>query len=239
MTVAAEYKNYFHYIDEGWAKEPKRFFVKLKQLIEQAQLPAEANCLDVGCATGELVAYLQKYFPDFSYTGIDVFDELIREAKKNQTSGFLLQNILDKNKLMDKQFDLITVMGVMSIFDYSELLRFWGNIFSYAKPGGYIYVFSPLNEYGVDSLIKHRKYKNKTAGDWECGWNIYAKETIEDILGQYSCSFNFNRFQIDIDIPRQEDPIRTWTIKTESQNRQLMNGLKLLVDHYFVEVQKV
>lgn len=238
MTVEAQYRNYSHYIDEGWAKEPKRFFVKLKQLIENISLPEKACCLDVGCATGELIAYLQYRFPDLSYTGIDIFEDLITAAKHRVKSKFLVQSVLDENKSMQNKFDLITVMGVMSIFDEYELDKFWKNIFSMAKPGAYIYVFSPLNEFGVDALIKHRKYQNQVAGEWESGWNIYAKETMVKLLDSYCCDYKFYPFQIDIDIAPQNDPIRTWTTSTSAKKRQLTNGLKLLVDHYFIEVHK-
>jgi len=239
MTQAV-YNNYQHYLQEGWSKEPKSSFKQLKNLLKAAQLPANSLCLDVGCASGELVHYLTNCFPSFSFVGVDVFEELIVTAKELQPKHeFLHESVLTLPMTMNEKYDLVTVIGVMSIFDETELSLFWDRLFAVTKPGGRIIVLSPLNEYGVDAIIKHRKGDHDHVGQWEAGWNIYSTETINSILSAYPCSTELKRFQIDIDLAPKQDPIRTWTFKTENNARQLTNGLKLLVDHYFISVCKL
>lgn len=38
------------------------------------------------------------------------------------------------------------------------------------------------------------------------------------------------------DLKPKEDPVRTWTMRTETNERQLTNGLKLLIDHYLLKI---
>lgn len=236
----ARYCNYQHYIHEGWAKEPKQFFIALRDLLTCAESPSNASCLDVGCATGELISFLSGNFVKYSFVGMDIFPALIAKAQTLLPQHrFIEESILSLPSQMSRQFDIVTVMGVMSIFDEDELGRFWQNVFKALKPGGSAYVLSPLNEYGVDTIIKHRKRVGYVMGEWERGWNIYSMDTIKEILAQYGCEYSFKKFQINMDISPKEDPVRTWTIQTNSNPRQLMNGLKLLIDHYFIKVTKL
>ena len=44
------------------------------------------------------------------------------------------------------------------------------------------------------------------------------------------------RFKLPIVIERKDDPIRTWTHPTNSDPLQLINGLQLLINHFFIVV---
>ena len=236
----ARYKNYYHYIQEEWSSQPKQSFLRLLHMVEQDKLPNNSHCLDIGCATGELIHFLSNHYSNFHFTGVDIFDALLDKAKNVLPKHtFLNQSVLNFPLEMTEKFDLITAVGVMSIFDEKELVTFWENILSAAKPGGKIYIFSPLNEYGVDLITIHRKRINARVGSWEKGWNIYSLETMHDILSSYSCAFAFEKFEVTLDLPRREDPVRTWTMTTASRSRQLTNGFKLLIDHYFIKVTKL
>ena len=236
MTQGA-YRNHQHYIAEGWSSEPKESFKALAALVAAAELPSGARWLDIGCATGELIGCLSGVFADFQFTGVDVTEDLLGVARKLLPEAeFVKASATVLPATMRGQFDVVTAIGCMSIFDDNEIGAFWDNLIGAAKPGGLVIVLSPLNEFGIDAIIRHRKRIAGVAGAWEAGWNVYSLETIKSLLTDRGCDVRFERFEIPFDLPRKPDPIRTWTMKTESRDRQLTNGLKLLVDHYFCVV---
>ena len=60
----ARYRNFGHYITEGWNAAPKQSFQRLAAIVESARGEAfHGDLLDVGCATGELISYLSSRFP--------------------------------------------------------------------------------------------------------------------------------------------------------------------------------
>ncbi|HAT1993465.1 TPA: class I SAM-dependent methyltransferase [Legionella pneumophila] len=235
--MSAQYKNYQHYLIDGWKKEPKEMFKFIASKMDAIQLPDKANFLDVGCATGEFIYYLSSRFSQFRYTGIDVFDDLILECKKLQPEKtFLNASVLDLPKSFDKKFDIITVVSVISIFDENELSLFWNNLFRAIKDGGVIFLLSPFNEFGVDCEIRHRKRIDNNRGDWERGWNIFCKETIIEHIESRCNSWEFHPFKFNLNLNPRKDPVRTWTMKTEHNDKQLVNGLKLMIDHYLLQI---
>jgi SAM-dependent methyltransferase len=233
------YRNYEHYIREGWAEAPKQSFLRLEALLRAANPPPDARLLDVGCATGELIHFLATAFPGFQFTGVDVFEPLLDAARRRlPQQRFLGASALDLPPEMTGSFELVTAIGVMSIFDDTELLSFLDNLIRVARPGGRVLILAPLNEYGVDCIIRHRKRLGGQLRAWETGWNIHSQQTLAELLQDRCRGWRFHPFQIEIDLERREDPVRTWTIRTEAKQRQLTNGLKLLIDHYFIEIDR-
>lgn len=236
--TGASYANFGHYISEAWAASPKQTFRELAAHIARLRgADAAGNLLDVGCATGELVAYLSTVFPKLRATGADVFDPLLEEARKRVPSAtFVKGSALELPRELRGAFDIVTAMGVMSIFDEREIAAFWENLLDAARPGGIVIVLAPLNEHGVDTMIRHRKRMGGRALGWETGWNIHAIETVAEILAARGRAVRFERFRFEGELAPRDDPVRTWTLATADNPRQLTNGLKLLVDHYFMIV---
>jgi SAM-dependent methyltransferase len=237
--TSADYRNYGHYIGEGWSREPKELFKSLTaHLVAEKGMPLSGRLLDVGCATGELIAFLGARHPELRCTGVDVFPDLLFEARRLLPTGeFVEASALAIPDSFAEAFDIVLAVGVMSIFDETEIARFWQQLVGAARPGGIIIVCSPLNEYGVDTMIRHRKRPGGRAGPWEGGWNIFAKETIVEVLEPLGCAPRFEPFHLELNLERRDDPVRTWTLATEHNPNQLTNGLKLLVDHSFIIVR--
>ena len=235
----AGYRNFGHYIGEGWSQEPKQSFVALaKHLIEERGAVA-GELLDIGCATGELIGYLGSQFPNLRSTGVDIFDELLTQARQNLPSvNFVKASALDLPAAFADRFDIVTAVGVASVFDDSDIERFWRSLLQAARPGGTVAVLSPLNEYGVDAVIRHRKRRDGVPLAWETVWNVFAIDTIQTIVRDLGASLRIERFAFEGVLERRPDPVRTWTLATAENPQQLTNGLKLLVDHYFMLARK-
>lgn len=232
----AKYRNFAHYIGEGWSAEPKQSFVALAAHLETERGPEPAGeLLDVGCATGELIGYLSAQFPGLRCTGVDLFDELLVQGRKNlPAASFHTASALALPAPLHRRFDVVTAIGVASVFDETEIEVFWRNLVGAARPGGTVVVLSPLNEFGVDTIIRHRKRRDGSPLPWETGWNVFATETISGIVQSLGATLRIERFRFDGELKPKADPVRTWTLATEKDPKQLTNGLKLLVDHYFM-----
>lgn len=239
MTEPA-YRNHKHYISEGWSREPKETFKALISLLKREGVERLPSILDVGCATGELLGYLTSVWSEGRRVGVDVTEDLLQEGRRLLPRvEFMKASALALPQTLHAQFDLVTSIGCMSIFDEVEIERYWDNLLSATRPGGLFIVLSPLNEFGVDAIIHHRKRGETGPGAWEKGWNIFSQKTIDEILKGRGIQARFERFEIPFDLRPRADPIRTWTMRTEQRERQLTNGLKLLIDHYFIFGQNV
>ena len=236
----AKYRNFGHYIGEGWSPEPKQSFVALAEhLMAERGGDVAGELLDIGCATGELMGYLGARFPNLRCTGADVFDELLVQGRKNLPSAtFVNASALALPAAFNSRFDIVTAVGVASVFDETEIETFWRNLLHATRPGGSIAVLSPLNDFGVDTIIRHRKRRDGATLAWETGWNVFAIETITEIVRALGGSIRIERFRFQGTLARRDDPVRTWTLPTAADPQQLTNGLKLLVDHYFMLVRK-
>lgn len=235
----SDYRNFEHYIVDGWQKSPKESFKALADHLNGDGVQPKGHLLDVGCATGELLGFLASRFPGLSVTGVDVFDELLQSARRMLPGGtFVNSSALELPDEFRERFDFVTAVGVMSIFDEDELAQFWESLLGVTKPGGYIAVLSPLNEYGVDIIVRHRKRRDGKVLSWEAGWNVFSHETVRETLSAQGQEVSFERFVFKPVLPPKDDPVRTWTLPTAENPHQLTNGLKLLVDHYFMLVRK-
>lgn len=237
----AAYRNYRHYIQEGWAKEPKESFKALARHLsaERGSAPS-GRLLDIGCATGELVAFLASRFGALQCTGIDVFDDLLERARTLVPGvEFTNASALDLPAAWRGRFDIVTAVGVASVFDEHDIERFWTNVLDVLAPDGVALVLSPLNEYGVDAVIRHRKRAAGRPLGWETGWNVFSTETIAEVVAARGGRLRLARFRFEQRLEPKPDPVRTWTLATERDPWQLTNGIKLLIDHYFMIVRKV
>jgi len=242
------------YLNEDRYEKPKELFKFIADILGGDE-KMEGTLLDVGCATGELVYYLKnKRFGGLSYTGIDISQKMIEQAEANIPGArFLVQSILDEQFFREEKFDYVICSGVLSIFDDLEppLL----NLLSCTKPGGKVIIHTNFNEHPIDMLMRYKpsldnltvvpkgQPKNlRTKGsqvEWQTGWNIFSKATYENILSNSGreLSVEWHDFRMPFDIPETDDPMRCWTIKTEKNPHQEINGACQILDKKVLEIK--
>ena len=89
------------------------------------------SVLDIGCGNGRFCEYVHDYFTDFSYTGIDINNDLLSEGKekcknlKGVKSKFLKKDIiLDINKIRGK-YDVLCNFGVTHHLPNDDFREKW------------------------------------------------------------------------------------------------------------------
>ena len=217
------------YLNEDRYDEPKETFKHLGRLVGALDLPDEAEVLDAGCATGELLYYLRGLYPGIRGRGIDLSEEMIARAR-SRVEGFDFQagSLLDSSLFAERRFDLVTCCAVMPYFDDPEPpLR---NLLSAVKPGGAVILFNPVNEDPIDTRLYYRSADAEDS-PWlpDC---THSKRTYEKVLARsgYGIEHSWHPFRMPFALAKKADVIRAWTFETAENPHQLVCGTQQLID---------
>ena len=168
------------------------------------------SMLDIGCADGLFCRHLSKALPKSSITG--------------NAESFI----------PDQPFDLIVASGILSVFDdFEPLLKKW---LSWLKPDGTMIVFGRFNSMDIDVKISFRNNLNQSG--WEGGLNAYSIATVGKFLKNHGYKYEFSKFHLEKLIPKQDDPIRTYTVITEDGDKMIVNGANLIAEHFHLTINK-
>jgi ubiquinone/menaquinone biosynthesis C-methylase UbiE len=225
------------YLTEDRRIQPKEYFKQSLSLINLESWPKDITLLDIGCATGDYIHFLKGQYNQFNYIGLDNSEAMITEAfKRDPSNSYILGDVQDCTVLPNRSVDIITCFGVISCLDDIKLI--FKNLMKWIKPGGLIIILDNINMLPIDSITRFRR-ASKEASLWEAGWNTYSSFSLEREFIEYAQiqSFEFVPFEISINIsPRHEDPMRSWTIKTENKPRQLINGAGQMINLSFIPI---
>lgn len=234
------YRNHGVYLREDHHAKPKERDKVLADLIasHKGSLPADAKVIDVGCATGALVGYLSSVFPAYRYTGTDIFPELLEEGRaKVPGAEFHIQSATELPGPFAGQFDVTICTGVLGIFGEEDARKVVDGLLAATRKGGFVYLFANFNDADADVLVTHRKWRDGQLGAWENGWNIISQRTLAHWLEGKVKSFRFLPFAMPFPIDRVDDPSRTYTIRDEHGNLLLVNGLRILAQLQYLEIE--
>ena len=224
------------YTAEIRRQEPKEMFVQAANLLAGRHRPRRQRLLDIGCAMGDFMYHLKSRFPDWEYHGLDVSPRMVEAAAATDPDvRYHCGNVEDANSVEAGGYDVITIFGVLNCLDCpSPAVE---NLLSWIRPGGTILIMDSINVEPIDVIMRHRRADTPDA-DWEVGWNIWSMETLRRLIEKDGrvTGCEFKEFEIPFDLPKRSDVMRTWTMRTESKPRQLVNGARQLVDSYFVLV---
>ena len=223
------------YLNEN-NKKVKDSFVAVADVISRQKFSSIA---DVGCAAGAFPAYLKKRFPGSDIEGIEYLDSLLNKALADFPNiSFSKGNVLDK-KSVTKKFDVITMLGVLTIFDdYNTVLK---NVLSWLNPKGRLILHNLVNEYDIDVFIKYRTSKDSyVETDLEQGWNIISKKSLELFAEKNSSKLvSCEDFSISVDLHKQKDVMRSWTENNLSGTKDLFNALHIRQPYKIVVIEKL
>lgn len=191
---------------------------------------------DFGCAAGEQAHYLVRQFPHDQVVGIDVLPELVDKARRSVPEAeFRVASVLNPAAVASDSADVSLMVGVHTIFDSPT--DCFANVISWTKPGGRAIIFGLFNPDPLDVFIQVRG-ADMPSDRREVGWNMISQATVSKFLLTHPKvkSHQFHPFQIGIDLPKQDDPLRSWTELLADGSRQVINGLGLVHRFYALVV---
>ncbi len=197
------------------------------------------SLLDIGCATGVFISYVNKELPDVDISGADILEDLLKQAKDNCSSAELYQiDIFDKvsvkTKFDNKKFDAVVLDGVHAIFD--EVKPWIENLISLVSENGTIYVFGSFNESDFDVITRVKSVDSEV---WEKGWNRFSLKTVQNEFEKNNFDVIFKKFNLDLDIKKTDDDRRTYTHRLDDGTRITRNGLELISTPYLIMCKKI
>ena len=126
---------------------------------------------------------------------------MIKIAKKyNKEAKFYNSEI--KNFTSKEKFDVISLFGVLGIFNFEEGKKTIKKLIKMLKVDGELFVFSYFNDHDVDVLINHRKYYDNKLGKLERVEYLF-KKTIERFLEKERVSYKFYNFSMPFQIKKK------------------------------------
>ena len=219
--------------------KPKEYFKKIVASIKDEYGDGPVSLLDIGCANGSFLHYVQQHITLIDSMGTDISEAYLEIARQNVPGvKFVCDSIVNPKQVFNKKFDICTCFGTMVIFD--DLEPSLGNIFALTKPGGSIYFYDFVNPYGIDVLMRYRTVKkNGDPSEWKSAYNIRCEGTYRRAVSKYNVSsIEFLPFEMPFPIKKTDDPLRTWTIKTEEKEHQIVSGTGQLLNFNIIKIKK-
>ncbi|MDP3871361.1 MAG: class I SAM-dependent methyltransferase [Methyloversatilis sp.] len=210
----------------------KDVFRFLKQAI-RAQGLSPMRFLDVGCATGDLLAFLGNNYPDAQLAGIDVDARLIDVARRRTELSKAQLRVADGLTARLGKFDVVTSFGTLGIFDAFEPLL--ENLVANTSPGGHVYVQALLNPDDIDVRIAYRD--NLNGLDWMRGFNIFSRAQVSRWAASRGLKTRFSDFRMTSFLAKRELlPHRAYSLDLADGTRRTTNGLCLLLPETLMEL---
>ena len=160
-----------------------------------------------------------------------------RARKLNAIATFDTGSVLDPATLPNRSCDVTICGGVLAIFD--DIDGPIENLLSTVKDGGTLYVSDTFNNHPIDVIMRYRRVGDAGEGDWESGWNVFSKISVERALlntGRVE-NLSWHEFRIPFALERRANVMRTWTIETADNPHQIINGAAQILDVSVVQAK--
>ncbi|SVD35652.1 uncharacterized protein METZ01_LOCUS388506, partial [marine metagenome] len=160
--------------------------------------------------------------------GVDVSPKLIGKAKDdNPQHQFSCRDLLQGNIEKMSQYDIVISTGVLQILD--EVVQPIKNLISLVAPGGKLVITGSFNAHDIDVLMRYRRVPESNT--WETGWNLFSTSTYQRCLRAESRvkQWEWHDFRMPFKLEQKKDVMRSWTISTEINDHQLVNGASQLL----------
>lgn len=158
------------------------------QFLNQPQFQ-NAIVFDLGCADGELIRNLAPEFPDMSFIGVDISEEMIKLAEskaKYENECYILQDCLAEQSYMDSPRILIMSSVFHEIWSYQQ------NPHKYLED--ILKLFNADYIFFRDMAISESARRNSNLGDATCATR-YMEERDQDEFYNY---WNSLYWQVDL-----------------------------------------
>jgi len=226
------------YLDPGVYDVPKEYFKLIVGIVQDKYNRNPISLVDVGCASGGFIHYAKANLNIIDCVGIDISEKLTEMAQQKLPDVEFKNDSINSPIDIRRTFDVCTCLGTLGIFD--EIEQPLKNLLDLLKKGGSLFIFGSFNEYPVDVITRYRVVKEEENAQWESGLNITSMVTIERLIKKYSMDTEIKWIDVDMPfhLPKQDNPMRQWTMKTSQKKHQVVVGTGQLLDKKIVQVIK-
>lgn len=214
-------KNDFKFIFNFLNKSKKEF--KNKKII------------DIGCGNGSFLYFFKMKYKNNEFYGLDIDKTLISKNKKNKfLKDIKFYNGSCENKILNKKFDLITMLGTINLFENQK--KIIDNLLKNLKKNGLLIMNLYLNKNDIDINLFYKKYYNK---------NTYFKNSIfiksmhrtKKYFLKKASKFIILENIIPFKIRKNRNSMNMYTSLINGKNVRT-NDLNLIYDQYLIVAKK-
>tara|TARA_Y100000768_G_C23962149_1_gene675972 strand:+ start:736 stop:1425 length:690 start_codon:yes stop_codon:yes gene_type:complete len=220
--------NKVYYIKKRSLKEHEKFMLNL--IYKKNKNKTNLQVLDLGCADGLFLDHLNKLINIKSLTGIDNDKKLIKKANKIKftcKNTFLCKNF-ENIKNLNQKFDIIIASGFFGLFEDPE--KVIKKVIKLLKQDGNIYIFQRLNSFPIDTKYYTKLPNNKK---WANPRTLYYYKNFVNLISKNK-PIKIKKWNINFDLPKQNNPFASYTIKTIKKERIMLNLSNIVIEQYFV-----
>jgi SAM-dependent methyltransferase len=197
----------------------------LIEWLREALPSANADLLDVGCSTGNLLVHLRHELPELRLSGIDLSAETIEANATNRDLSEIRFETADIVRAgIDGAFDVITCNAIFFALDDEELGAALRNLRQALRPGGQLFAFDWFHEHDDQQLTIVERSR-----EFPAGLRITARPENQMRALMESTGFEsveFRPFTMPFDLPRPEDPsdVTSYTVAAADSGRLTFRG---------------
>ena len=201
-----------------------------KIIIRNYKNKKNINIIDLGCADGKFLEFLDTKLNLNKIVGIDFDKKLINQAKKKNFNGKSEFICVDYKKFGKKlkNFDIIIASGFYNVF--SDPIKYLNKSLKYLNKKGNIFIFQRLNSYPIDTL-----YFTRTPGqnNWKEERILYYYKYFLKFLPKNKIK-KTQKWNINIDIKKKNNPYSTFVIKTKDNKRYQLSNSNIVNEQFFL-----
>ena len=221
-------KNDPNYLDESQFDKPKACFVEIIDLMKSHYCDRPISIVDFGCANGAFLHHAGLELNIRRSVGVDISEGLIALANSQLPgSEFYVNDFSKVGRLSLGNFEVCVCLGTLCLFDDLEIpLKV---ICQHLAPGGIGIIYDLVNRYPVDVRMKFRRHGET---GWKPAYNVRCSTSWETLIRDVNpdLQVNVSRFEMPYPIEKSNDAMRSWTIKTEDHDNQIISGTGQLLD---------
>jgi len=139
----------------------KRRKILIEYLSKEMQFPK--SVYDFGCGDGWYLNYFSKLFPDIIFSGFDISESFIRQARLVLPDVVSLYYGISDEKNQNK-YDLVYSIGVFAHIPDSEILKIFNNIKTRLTSTGKLLIFEQTS--GGKSKVEGETYIRRLASEY-------------------------------------------------------------------------
>lgn len=195
--------------NNNYIENPKEYFKKSLDILDDFK-----SIIDIGCANGSYLNYLNTIYNNKDLNGIDINNN---SSKKN--FNFINKNFFEYNSL--KKYDLVTCFGVLSY--HNNIQNFFENLIKFTHRNSSLIIFDNINLIDLDFNIKYKNsddLNNNFEDKYYSYW--YSKNTFINLANKYNMSVEFYPFNMPFKIDKNKDFSRAYTKNINNINKEFV-----------------
>lgn len=205
----------------------------LSLLRELSSDKTEVALIDLGCGNGNFLKHMTEQFPDWSLSGSDLAEALIRNCQQDPELEGVRFHVGDLTEMPDAQhqgrYDFVVLIAVLQVLPPDVLKQAIACIGAYLKKGGYL-----INFDGYYPYSEHQSVRIEVTAEPglhtdlpTMNYHYHSYGSMRAIcLERGFSSIDFEPFYMPFDIPRPVgNPAATHTEELADERRLSMLGV--------------